>query len=113
MWMDGLVRICVVCLAAVNTAAINTGCYPSGHFRLPTTCSCQLIVNAVSTDTMFSVGRFSAKAAAARYLDEDVHIPLHIFLDQNLHLYPYLDSLQCNVFRWTPLWCGQLMFSET
>ena len=39
MWMDGLVPICVVCLAAVNTAAINTGFYPSGHFRLPTTCS--------------------------------------------------------------------------
>ena len=57
MWMDGLVRICVVCLAAVNTAAINTGFYPSGHFRLPTTCSCQLIVSAVSTDTVFSVGR--------------------------------------------------------
>ena len=57
MWMDGLVGICVVCLAAVNTAAINTGFYPSGHFRLPTTCSCQLIVSAVSTDTVFSVGR--------------------------------------------------------
>ena len=76
MWMDGLVRICVVCLAAVNTAAINTGFYPSGHFRLPTTCSCQLIVSAVSTDTVFSLGRCSAKAAAAQYLDEDVHIPL-------------------------------------
>ena len=57
MWMDGLVGIRVVCLAAVNTAAINTGFYPSGHFRLPTTCSCQLIVSAVSTDTVFSVGR--------------------------------------------------------
>ena len=74
MWMDGLVRVCVVCLAAVNTAAINTGFYPSGHFRLPTTCSCQLIVSAVSTDTVFSVGRCSAKAAAAQYLDEDVPI---------------------------------------
>ena len=80
MWMDGLLPICVVCLAAVNTAAMNTRLYPSGHFKLPTTCSCQLIVSAVSTDTVFSVGRCSAKAAAAQYLDEDVHILLHIFL---------------------------------
>ena len=65
--------------SAVDTAAINTGLYPSGHFRLPTTCSCQLIVSAVSTDTVFSVGRCSAKAAAAEYLDEDVHILLHNF----------------------------------
>ena len=79
MWMDGLVRICVVCLAAVNTAAINTGFYPSGHFRLPTTCSYQSIMSALSTDTVFSVGRCSAKAAAAQYLDDDVHILLHIF----------------------------------
>ena len=79
MWMDGLLRICVFCLAAVNTAAMNTRLYPSGHFRLPTTCSYQLIVSAVSTDTVFSVGRCSAKAAAAQYLDEDVRIVLHIF----------------------------------
>ena len=79
MWMDGLLRICVVYLATVNTAAMNTRLYLSGHFRLPTTCSCQLIVSAVSTDTVFSVGRCSAKAAAAQYLDEDVHIVLHIF----------------------------------
>ena len=72
MWMDGLLRGCVVCLAAVNTTAMNTRLYPSGHFRLPTTCSCQLIVSAVSTDTVFSVGRCSAKAAAAQYLDEDI-----------------------------------------
>ena len=69
MWMDGLLRMCVVCLAAVNTAAMNTRLYPSGHFRLPTTCSCQLIVSAVSTDivfSVFSVGRCSAKAAAVQ-----------------------------------------------
>ena len=71
VWFDSV-------LSAVDTAAINTGFYPSGHFRLPTTCSCQLIVSAVSTDTVFSVGRCSAKAAAAQYLDEDVHILLHI-----------------------------------
>ena len=79
MWMDDVVRICAVCLATVNTAAINTGFYPSGHFRLPTTCSCQFIVSAVSTDTVFFVGRCSAKAAAAQWLDEDVHILLYIF----------------------------------
>ena len=79
MWMDGLLRLCVVCLAAVNTATMNTRLYPSGHFRLPTTCSCQLIVSAVSTDTVFSVGRCSARAATAQYLDEDVHIVLCIF----------------------------------
>ena len=33
MWMDGLVRICVVCLGAVNTAAINPGFYPLGLSR--------------------------------------------------------------------------------
>ena len=56
------------------------------HFRLPTTCSCQFIVSAVSTDTVFSVGRCSAKAAAAQYLDEDVHILLDIFFQTERRL---------------------------
>ena len=45
----------------------------------PPPCSCQLIVSAVSTDTVFSVGCCSAKAAAAQYLDEEVHTLLHVF----------------------------------
>ena len=87
MCIDGLLRICVVCLAAVNTTAMNTGLYPSGHFRLPTTCSCQFIVSAVSSDTVFSVGRCSANAAAALYLNEDVHTLLHIFFQTKRRLW--------------------------
>ena len=44
-------------LGGCECCAMNTRLYPLGHFRLPTTCSCQLIVSAVSTDTVFSVGR--------------------------------------------------------
>ena len=72
---------------AVHTAAMNAGLYPCGHFRLPTSCSCQFMVSVVSIDTVFSVGRCSAKAAAAQYLIQDVHTLLHIFFQTERHLW--------------------------
>ena len=96
MSFDGRLESCVVGLAAVHTAAMNTGLYPFRHFRMPSTCSCPLIVSAVSTDTVFSAGRCSAKATAAQYLDQDVHTLLHIFFQtEKVPLVPLMRILFC------------------
>ena len=87
MWMDGLLPICVVCLAAVNTGAMNTRLYPSGHFKLPSTGSCQLIVSAVSTDTVFCRSLFSKGSCnAGNCVDLSKLDPHHTFSSSGVPL---------------------------